>query len=85
MLAQDLLIVMRTVLTAAIAMEDTAFRRCLECYRHLQRPDRQIALHAIADCPADHTSRMQVQNEGQVKPTLADPDIADVAAHFWFG
>lgn len=85
MLAQDLLIVVRTVLAAAIAVEDRASGRRPEGDRHLQRPDRQIAFHAVADSPADHAAGMQVEDHSQIQPALAGPDIADVARPFPIG
>ena len=56
MLAQDLLVVMRTVLAAPVAVEDAAFGWRSEGDGHFQGPDRQVMLHAIADhCPALET------------------------------
>lgn len=63
MLAQDLLVVMRTVLAAAITVEDAALGRRPEGNGHLQGPDRQITLHTVADSPADHAAGMQVQDD----------------------
>ncbi|CQR86724.1 hypothetical protein SAMN04488021_13550 [Paracoccus aminovorans] len=82
MLAQDLLIVMRTVLAAPVAVEDAAFGWRPEGNRHLQGPDRQIALHAVADGPADHAAGMQVQDDCQIQPPLAGPDVANVTCPF---
>ena len=79
MLMQDLLVVMRTVLAAPVGMMDAALGWCAEGYGHVQSPDRKVTLHAIADCPADHTSGMQVQDHSQIQPALTRPDIADVA------
>lgn len=66
MLAQDLLIVMRTVLAAPVAMEDATFGRRSEGNGHLQGPDGQIALHPVADRPADHAAGVQVQDDCQI-------------------
>ena len=54
-LAQDFLIVVRTILAATIGMMNAALGRLPEGYGHLQRTDRKITFHPIADCPADHT------------------------------
>lgn len=54
MLAQDLLVVMRTVLAAPVAVEDAAFGWRSEGDGHVQGPDRQVTLHAITDSPTDH-------------------------------
>ena len=52
-----------------------------------QRPDRQIALHAVADGPANDAPRMQVQDHSQIQPALAGPDVTDIACPFlvWLG
>jgi len=66
---------------------------------HLQRMDREVRLHTVTHSPADDASGMQIQDDGQIQPTLARSDIADVhclaeycaamsregPAHFWFG
>ena len=82
MLAQDLLIVVRTILAATIRMMDAALWGRTECDGHLQRPDRQIAFHPIANRPADHTPRMQIQDHSQIQPALARPDISNVTSPF---
>jgi len=67
MLAQDLLIVMRTVLAAAIAVEDAALGRRSEGDGHLQGPDCQIALHTVADGQPNGTPEMQVEERAVVR------------------
>jgi len=59
---------------------------------HFQGPDRQVTLHAIADCPTNDTPGMQIEDHRQIQPTLTGPDVADVASpfrcadlRFWFG
>jgi hypothetical protein len=49
---------------------------------HIQRPDRQVALHAVADGPANDPARIQIQNDSQVQPALAGLCIRDVARQF---
>lgn len=56
MLAQDFLIVMRTVLRPAIRVMDAASGRCSERNGHFQRTDRQVPFHPIADRPANDTA-----------------------------
>jgi hypothetical protein len=82
MLTQDILVVVGAVLAAAIAVEDAAARRGSQGDGHLQRPDRQIPLHAVAYGPADDAPRMQVQDHSQIQPPLAGPDVADVTRSF---
>lgn len=55
MLAQELLIIMRTVLAAPIRVMNAAIGRLPERDGHLQRSDRQVTFHPIAHRPADHT------------------------------
>ncbi len=92
MAAQDLLVVMRAVLRAAIRVMDAAGRRLAQVDSHLQSADRQVAFHAVADRPADHAPGMQVEDGSQVEPAFPGPDIADVTGpfrcavlRFWFG
>lgn len=66
MLAQYLLIIVRTILRPAICMMDAAFGRLPERDGHLQRPDREITLHAVTDSPADDASGMQLEDDGQI-------------------
>lgn len=69
-------------MAAAIRVEDAVWRRIAEAHRHIQRPDRQILLHPVADRPAHHAAAVQVKDDGQVEPPLRHPDIADVAYPF---
>ena len=57
MLAQDLLVIMRAVLAASIGVMDASFGRCPEGYGHLERPDRKITLHPVADGPTEDAPR----------------------------
>ena len=52
-LAQDLLVIVRAVLAAAIRMMDAALGRSPQRNRHVQRPDREIALHPVAEGPSN--------------------------------
>ena len=83
--AQGLLVAVRTVLAATVAMENAAPWRGPERDGQFQRPDRQIAFHAIADGPADNAPGVQLQVHRQIEPALAGPDIADVARPFLIG
>ena len=62
MLAQDLMIVVRTVLAAAIAVENASLRRRPKGDDHLQGPDGKVAFHAIADGPANIAPRVQIED-----------------------
>ena len=61
--------------------------RCRAADGHLQRPDRQVALHAVADGPADDAPGMQIKDHSQIKPPLAAPDVTDITGPFlvWLG
>ena len=47
---------------------------------HVQCPQGQILLHAVADGPADHAPGEKVNDHGKVNPTLPHPDIGDVTS-----
>jgi hypothetical protein len=51
-------------------MEKAAFWRLAQAHRHIQRSDRQILLHPVADSPTHDTSAMQVEDDGKVKPAF---------------
>ena len=76
--AQNFLVVVRTILAATVAMEDATRRWGSEREGHFQRADREIAFHAIADGPAVCARGVQVQDHRQLERTIADPNIADV-------
>ena len=76
--AQNFLVVVRTILAATVAMEDATRRWGPEREGHFQRADREIPFHAIADGPAVYARGVQVQDHRQLERTLAGPDIADV-------
>lgn len=62
-LAQQLPIIVRTVLRPPIRMVNAAFRRLPERDGHLQRPDREVAFHAIAGYLASLASEALKQSE----------------------
>ena len=78
MLAQQLLIVVGAILTAAIRMMDAARGRLPQRDSHLQRPDCQVAFHPVADRPTDDTPGMQVEDHGEIEPPFTRPNITDV-------
>ena len=81
-LAQDLLVVVRTILRPTIRVMNAAFGWLPERDGHLQRPDREVTLHAVTHSPADDASGIQIQDHGKIQPALARPDIADVTDPF---
>lgn len=80
--AQQLLIVVRTVLAAPVCMMDAIFERPPQRNGHLLCPDRKIAFSAVRYSPADYSPCMQVKNDNQVEPSFAGSDITDIASPF---
>lgn len=66
MLAQGLLMFMRTILAATVGITIATFEWRTERDSHRSRPDRQISLHPIADNPANHTAGVQIQDDGEI-------------------
>lgn len=60
-------------------MMNAVLRRLSQGHRHVQRPDRQIPLRAVADGPTDYAARVQVKDDAQIKPAFTGPDVADVS------
>ena len=54
-LAQDLLVVVRTILRPTIRVMDAVLGRLTERDGHLQSPDRKVAFHPVRDRPANYT------------------------------
>ena len=79
---EPLLIIVRAVLASMIGMENTAFGRLSQGDSHIQRLDRQIALHALADGPTNDPARIRIQNDGQGQPAFIGPYIRDVVRPF---
>ena len=73
---------MRTILRPAIRVMDAAFRRRSKRDSHVQRPDRKIAFHSIANCPTDNAPGVQIEDHGQIQPAFARPYVADIACPF---
>ena len=83
--AQDFLVVVRTVLAATIRVMDASLGWLAQGDGHVQGTDRQVLLHPVADRPPDHPAGMQVEDDGQIDPAFARPDIGDVARPFLVG
>ena len=79
MLAQKLLVIVRTLLRPAVCVLTAAWGRPADRDRHVQGSQSQILLHAVADGPADHAPRKRVKDHSKIDPALAGPDIGDVA------
>jgi len=81
-LAQEFLIIVRTVLAVAIRVMNTAFWRLSQSDGHVQCPDCQITFHAVAYGPTEHSPGMQIKDHGKVEPYFSSPNIADVTGSF---
>lgn len=79
---QFFLEVVRAILAAAIRMENAVLGRLTQVYGHFQRPDCQVFLHPVADCPTNDTPTEQINDDSQIKPALGGPYIADIACPF---
>ena len=66
-------------------MVNAALRGLAQCHGHVQRPDRQIPLHAITDGPTDDTAGVQIKDDSQIQPAFTGPDIAYVTCPFLVG
>ena len=63
-LLQALLIRVGTILRPTIRMMDAVLWRLSQGHRHVQRPDRQIPLHAVTNGPTDDATRIQIKDNG---------------------
>ena len=46
-------------------MEKAARRGIAKTYSHVQRPNRQVFLHAVTGCPTDNAATVQVEYDSQ--------------------
>src|SRR5665647_2188317 len=76
------LIVHRAILAAAIGMVDHALRGTSHHEGFPKSGESEIAVQTITDSPADDAPGEQVDDDGQIKPALARPDIGDVGSPF---
>ena len=95
--SQDFLIVMRTVLAAAISVVNTAFGWPAQGNGHVQGTVRQVLLQPVVDRPTYHPPRMQVQERAIERHWSQDNGERQIdqpsrvrmqlisPAHFWFG
>ena len=67
---------------STIRVMDAPLRRLPEGHCHVQRSDRQIPFHAVADHPANHPPRVKVEDDREIQPALAGLDIGDVTRPF---
>ncbi len=80
---QLFLIVVRAILAAAIRMEKAALGRLAQAHRHIQRPDRQVFLNPVADCPAHDATAMQIKDDCKIR--ILSIDYRDMLAQDLMG
>ena len=69
------LIIARAILATAIRMTDQPGRRTGHGQGFAQSGKSQVAMQPVAGCPADDPACEQVDNDGQLQPAFAGPDI----------
>ena len=79
-LAQQLLIVVSTVLRPAVRVMNATWRWPSDRDGHVQGPQGQILLHAVADRPPNDAPGEKVNDHSKINPPLARPDIGDVTS-----
>ena len=82
LLAQAFLIVMTAILAAPVGMVNASRCWLAQVDRHVEGADRKVLLHAIADRPADDAPGIEIENDGQIEPSLAGPDVRDITGPF---
>ena len=75
---QDVAILARGVLAAAIGMMDEACSRAAPLDCHDERGDGEFGTHVLAHGPANHLAGEQVEDRGQVEPALAGRNVGDI-------
>ena len=74
-----------SALSSPIAVEDHSLGWFAPCDSVCERLGDEVGAHVISDGPADDGSRMEVDDGGQVGPSLPGLDVGDVAAPFLIG
>ena len=78
MLAQQLVVIVGTILRPTISVMNAAWWWPSDRDGHVQRLQGKTLLHAVADGPANDAPREKVNDRGQIDPTFPCPDIGDV-------
>jgi len=85
MAAQLGLVVHGTILAAAVRMMNAPLERASHDEDLSQNGECQIAVQPVADSPADDAAGEEVDEHGQIQPSLPRPDVGDVDAPFLVG
>src|SRR3954468_24983090 len=79
------LIIDRAILAATIRMMDQPGCRTAHGQGFAQSGKSQVAMQPVAGCPANDPACEQVDNDGEVQPAFAGPDIGDGGAPLFVG
>jgi len=79
-LAELGLIIDGAILAATIGVMDQPGCRTAHGKGFAQGGESQVAVQPVACCPADDPAGEQVDDDGEVQPAFAGPDIGDVGA-----
>ena len=71
-----------TVLAFTIRLMDATLGRLPQRDRHFQGASGQITFHPVRDGPADYRPGLQIEDNGEVEPSLSGPHLADVTRPF---
>ena len=74
---QFLLIAIGAILAAAIGMKNAAIGGLAKAHRHIQRPDRQILFHPVADRPAHDPATDRARATGTITTLTDKHDTAE--------
>ena len=72
----------QTALAAAIRMMNEPWLRSTHGDGAAQGRERQVLLQSVTDGPTDDAPGEEIQNDGEIKPSLRRPDIADIDTPF---
>jgi hypothetical protein len=78
MLAQEIAPVVAAELTALIRMNRYRTLRLPSPDCHQERGHCQFAIDALIHRPTDYLAREQIQDDGEIKPSLIGTDVRDV-------
>ena len=81
--AQLGLVIYRAILAAAVGMVNQLPRWRSHCQGLAKSRDGESTMQAISNSPADDATREQVDDDCQIKPPLARPDVRDICAPFF--
>src|SRR5712692_1037790 len=79
MVTHDLLVARGGVLDATIRVMQKPRLGCAPPQRHGKRLDGEIGREARSHAKADHGTREEVEDDGEIEPTLLGPNVGNIA------